>query len=122
HAYAFGMIDQWSRIGSAMPAVSNFLLSNSLTKSLIGIHHKRTLPKYAKENFKYWFKKRKSSVRFSNEKKVILWADTFNNYFHPEVAKAAVEVLEQAGFEVIVPMQHLCCGRPLYDYGMLNTA
>src|SRR5205814_5473307 len=60
HAYAFGMIDKWSQIGSAMPAFSNFLLNNSLTKSLIGIHHKRTLPKYAKESFKEWWKRRSS--------------------------------------------------------------
>ena len=53
---------------------------------------------------------------------MILWADTFNNYFQPEVAKAAVEVLEDAGFQVEVPAQDLCCGRPLYDYGMLDRA
>jgi Fe-S oxidoreductase len=122
HAYAFGMIDRWSRMGSAMPTISNFLLNNSLTKNLIGIHHKRSLPKYANESFKAWFRKRKAPLQSPAKEKVILWADTFNNYFHPEVAKAAVEVLEYAGFEVIVPIQHLCCGRPLYDYGMLNSA
>jgi Fe-S oxidoreductase len=53
---------------------------------------------------------------------VILWPDTFNNYFHPWVAEAAVDVLEAAGFEVSVPMQNLCCGRPLYDWGMLDDA
>jgi Fe-S oxidoreductase len=53
---------------------------------------------------------------------VILWADTFNNYFLPQTLVAAVEVLEAAGFNVIVPKQSLCCGRPLYDFGMLNTA
>src|SRR5438094_3180306 len=54
--------------------------------------------------------------------RVILWPDTFNNFFHPETAKAAVEVLEDAGFQVVVPDLDLCCGRPLYDYGMLDTA
>ena len=53
---------------------------------------------------------------------MILWADTFNNHFTPAVAKAAVEVLEHAGYQVRVPAQSLCCGRPLYDYGMLDTA
>jgi FAD/FMN-containing dehydrogenase/Fe-S oxidoreductase len=53
---------------------------------------------------------------------VLLWPDTFNNYFHPGTAKAAVEVLEAAGFRVIVPKAHLCCGRPLYDHGMLDRA
>jgi Fe-S oxidoreductase len=53
---------------------------------------------------------------------VILWADTFNNYFNPHTAQAAVEVLEAAGFRVEVPTANLCCGRPLYDWGMLDEA
>jgi Fe-S oxidoreductase len=53
---------------------------------------------------------------------VILWPDTFNDNFFPHTAQAATEVLERAGFHVHVPQQHLCCGRPLYDYGMLDTA
>jgi len=53
---------------------------------------------------------------------VILWPDTFNDHFHPETAIAAVEVLEAAGCTVVVPTGNLCCGRPLYDYGMLETA
>ncbi len=53
---------------------------------------------------------------------MILWADTFNNYFHPHVAQAAVEVLEHAGYQVWVPQASLCCGRPLYDFGMLDDA
>jgi Fe-S oxidoreductase len=53
---------------------------------------------------------------------VILWADTFNNYFHPQTSEAAYEVLTHAGFEVRVPAGHLCCGRPLYDFGMIDRA
>jgi Fe-S oxidoreductase len=52
----------------------------------------------------------------------MLWPDTFNNYFHPETAIAAVEVLEAAGYRVILPQRHVCCGRPLYDFGMLDRA
>ncbi|HXG63739.1 MAG TPA: FAD-linked oxidase C-terminal domain-containing protein, partial [Blastocatellia bacterium] len=54
--------------------------------------------------------------------RVLLWPDTFNNYFHPETAMAAVEVLEAAGYRVELPQESLCCGRPLYDYGMLDLA
>ncbi|HEX5273736.1 MAG TPA: FAD-binding and (Fe-S)-binding domain-containing protein [Candidatus Rubrimentiphilum sp.] len=53
---------------------------------------------------------------------VILWADTWNNYFHPQTLEAAVEVLEDAGFDVVLPPRQICCGRPLYDYGMLERA
>ena len=54
--------------------------------------------------------------------RVMLWADTFNNFFHPEVAQAAVEVLEDGGLPGGVQAEKLCCGRPLYDYGMLDLA
>jgi len=53
---------------------------------------------------------------------VLLWPDTFNNYFRPATARAAVEVLETAGYRVLVPRAPLCCGRPLYDFGMLDRA
>jgi len=53
---------------------------------------------------------------------VIVWADTFTNHFEPEVGVAVVEALEEAGFHVTIPGGHLCCGRPLYDYGMLDLA
>ena len=56
------------------------------------------------------------------DRAVLLWPDTFNNHFHPQTPRAAVEVLEDAGFQVIVPDKSLCCGRPLYDFGMLQTA
>ena len=53
---------------------------------------------------------------------VLLWPDTFTNYFRPSIARAATEVLEAAGFHVRVPKPYLCCGRPLYDHGMLDRA
>jgi Fe-S oxidoreductase len=53
---------------------------------------------------------------------VVLWPDTFNNYFLPNTAKAAVDVLENVGFRVELPQGNLCCGRPLYDFGMLDRA
>jgi Fe-S oxidoreductase len=53
---------------------------------------------------------------------VILWPDTFNNYFHTAPGEAAYEVLKAAGFNVSVPAGHFCCGRPLYDFGMIDRA
>lgn len=54
--------------------------------------------------------------------RVLLWPDTFNNHFHPQTLAAAAEVLEAAGCDIVVPEPPLCCGRPLYDFGMLDTA
>jgi Fe-S oxidoreductase len=53
---------------------------------------------------------------------VILWPDTFSNYFHPEVAQAAVTVLERAGFQVEVPTRPMCCGLTWISTGQLGMA
>ncbi len=124
YAYASGLIYWWSRVAAHMPATANFFTQtpglSSLTKLAAGYSQKRHIPPFAPETFKAWFAKR--PVRNAGKPPVILWADTFNNHFTPAVAKAAVEVLEHAGYQVRVPQQSLCCGRPLYDYGMLDTA
>ncbi|MGA8042136.1 MAG: FAD-binding and (Fe-S)-binding domain-containing protein [Terracidiphilus sp.] len=53
---------------------------------------------------------------------VVLWPDTWNNYYHPQTLAAAEKVLTEAGFRVEVPRGHICCGRPLYDFGLLDAA
>jgi Fe-S oxidoreductase len=52
----------------------------------------------------------------------LLWPDTWNNYYHPQTLAAAERLLTQAGFRVEVPRGHICCGRPLYDFGLLGAA
>jgi Fe-S oxidoreductase len=124
HAYAMGGIYWWSRLASLMPGLVNFVgrapLLGDVVKWLGGIAPSRQMPQFAEETFKAWWARR--APRNLDRPEVILWADTFNNHFHPEVPKAAVEVLEAAGYQVIVPCQSLCCGRPLYDFGFLDTA
>jgi FAD/FMN-containing dehydrogenase/Fe-S oxidoreductase len=123
-AYVFGWIYWWSRVASVMPGVANFFMHapviNSAIKAMAGIAPQRTMPKFAKQSFKTWFHKREKKQE--NKPQVILWADTFNNFFLPETLVAGLEVLEAAGYEVITPKKPLCCGRPLYDFGMLATA
>jgi Fe-S oxidoreductase len=80
------------------------------------------MPAFARKTFKTWFRERKRNRDDSHKPTVVLWPDTFNNYFFPHTAKAAVEVLESAGYHVEVPQRSLCCGRPLYDYGFLDQA
>ncbi|HZP21844.1 MAG TPA: FAD-linked oxidase C-terminal domain-containing protein [Terriglobales bacterium] len=124
HAYAFGWIDRWARLASLAPGLVNLFTQlpglSAIAKKTAGMPLERQIPAFAPETFKAWFRKR--GVRNQGQPKVILWADTFNNYFLPETAQAAVEVLEHFGFQVTVPQQHLCCGRPLYDYGFLDRA
>jgi FAD/FMN-containing dehydrogenase/Fe-S oxidoreductase len=122
--YAFGQIDRWARLASAWPSLANLAvrapLLKDVAKSALGVSPKRDLPAFAKQNFRRWFTKRKPKI--SAGPAVILWPDTFNNYFHPETAIAAVEVLEAAGWQVGLPNANVCCGRPLYDFGMLDRA
>ncbi|HKR84157.1 MAG TPA: FAD-linked oxidase C-terminal domain-containing protein, partial [Terriglobales bacterium] len=124
YAYAFGWVDKWARLASRAPGLANLFTQlpglRAMAKMAAGVPQERQIPAFAAQTFKDWFRKRRP--RPGSGPKVLLWADTFNNYFMPETAEAAVEVLEHAGCEVVVLGQHLCCGRPLYDYGFLDMA
>jgi Fe-S oxidoreductase len=124
HAYAFGWIDKWARLASISPGLTNLFTQlpglRDIAKMIVGVPRQREIPAFAPQTFQSWFRGRKAHP--SAGPKVLLWADTFNNYFMPETARAAVEVLEHAGCKVEVLNQHLCCGRPLYDYGFLDMA
>jgi Fe-S oxidoreductase len=123
-AYAFGKIDVWARLASHMPGLINLStqlpLLRDVSKLVAGIPKERSIPAFAPQTFRQWFRRRQPVNRELSL--VLLWPDTFNNYFLPDTAKAAVEVLESAGYRVVLPKAKLCCGRPLYDWGMLDRA
>ncbi len=123
-AYAFANIDLWARFASKMPLLANLPtqlpLLRDLAKWAVGMPQQRKIPTFASQTFRSWFAKR--GAQSVEGPTVLLWPDTFNNYFLPDTAKAAVEVLEAAGFKVQIPGRILCCGRPLYDFGMLDRA
>jgi FAD/FMN-containing dehydrogenase/Fe-S oxidoreductase len=122
-AYAFGNIDFWARLASHAPGLVNVTTQlpflREIAKLAAGIPLQRSIPAFAPQTFKNWFRRRRPKRAGPP---VLLWPDTFNNHFLPATAKAAVEVLEAAGFRVILPQANLCCGRPLYDFGMLDRA
>jgi Fe-S oxidoreductase len=123
-AYAMGWIFRWTRLARLAPGLMNFLSGapgfSYAAKLLGGIAQERKLPKFARQSFVEWFRLRPALS--PDKPPVILWPDTFSNNFHPHIAQAAVEVLEHAGYRVTIPEASLCCGRPLYDFGMLETA
>jgi len=119
-AYALGLIMHWTRLASRAPRLANTLAGSRLGKRLAGIAPQRSLPQVADEPFTGWFARREAPA--AEGRRVILWPDTFTNYFEPSVGRAAVEVLEAAGCAVELPRGALCCGRPLYDFGMLKQA
>jgi FAD/FMN-containing dehydrogenase/Fe-S oxidoreductase len=135
HAWLFGMIDRWAHLASFFPGIANFLTQapgfNRLVHAFLHVPQARALPRFAGRTFQRSMREQtdalpveSTSTPASAEKSrsVILWPDTFTNYFHPEIGHAAVEVLQRAGLHVVVPQSHLCCGRPLYDFGMLSRA
>ncbi|MGD9734610.1 MAG: FAD-binding and (Fe-S)-binding domain-containing protein [Solirubrobacterales bacterium] len=123
-AYSMGLIMFHARLASLAPRLANALTHapglSRLIKRAGGLSPGRELPPFAHQTFKQWFAAR-GAVNPQGDP-MVLFPDTFNNFLHPETMKAATEVLEAAGFRVIVPEPALCCGRPLYDYGMLDTA
>jgi Fe-S oxidoreductase len=123
-AYAFGWIDRWARLASFVPGLVNAFAASTgggaLLRSLAHIPQERSLPRFAPQTFRARFRKRSGGS--ATGMRVLLWPDTFNDNFHPDTAMAAVEVLEAAGCAVALPRGHLCCGRPLYEWGMLDHA
>jgi Fe-S oxidoreductase len=120
-AYAMGLIPWWARLAKRAPRLANALGGSALGKVAAGVAPERTPPQFARSTFREWFDAHEPPPADGRDE-VVLWPDTFTNHFHPEIGKAAVEVLEHAGFAVKVPGHAFCCGRPLYDFGMLTLA
>jgi FAD/FMN-containing dehydrogenase/Fe-S oxidoreductase len=125
YAYTFGLIDQAARVGSRIPELVNFIsrtpgLSHG-AKLAAGMARERQIPQFAPVTLQQWFRQR-GGTRNPSGPRVVLWPDTFNNHFHTDVGVACVEAIESAGWQVVMPPGHVCCGRPLYDYGFLGLA
>jgi len=114
--YLFGFADRLAHFGSFAPALTNALLTGSLTgpmvKRIAGVARQRELPRLATQTYQRDRLARREAP--SPGRPVLLWPDTWNNYYHPHTLAA--------GFQVQVPDGHICCGRPLYDFGFLSQA
>ena len=123
HRRLFGEIGALAPLASMFSPLSNWAVNNTLSKWIaektIGVDRRRDMPTFVRPTYEQWFRKRRS--RHTSDKKVVLFPDTFMNYSEPAIGKAAVEVLEACGFEVILPKKR-CCGRPLISEGMLDRA
>ncbi|MFD8494279.1 FAD-binding and (Fe-S)-binding domain-containing protein [Amycolatopsis sp. NPDC059657] len=119
--YSMGWLPLWLRLAGRMPRIANAVtkvLSKPL-KRLGGIAAERDLPTFAKP-FTY---RREDLKRWATgERRVVLWPDSFNNHFTPEVLDAAAEVLTAAGYEVVIPDRAVCCGLTWVSTGQLDMA
>ena len=118
-------VDRLGRLGCTMPGLANFFLKSGSVRhifgKLSGFTTQRPLPPFASARFDRWFARR-PEFRGAYRGKVILWDDTFARYHEPEIGRAAVAVLEAAGFEVTLPARRKCCGRPAFSQGNLGEA
>jgi FAD/FMN-containing dehydrogenase/Fe-S oxidoreductase len=116
-------IDSAGRFGSKVPGLTNLVIRSALFRNtvgrLLGLSRERPLPAFAKMRFDRWFAKRKNTP-VATRGRVVLWDDTFVRYYEPDIGKAAVTVLEAAGFEVVLPARRKCCGRPAFSAGNLD--
>ena len=116
-------LDLIERIGSAFPRLANSFLSsrsvNHLAAKLFGLAPERPPLKFAPQRFDRWFARRQNT-HFPHRGQVILWDDTFVRYHEPHIGKAAVAVLEAAGYAVSLVKNRKCCGRPAFSVGNLD--
>jgi FAD/FMN-containing dehydrogenase/Fe-S oxidoreductase len=115
-AWSMGRIGEWAPLASRFSGIANAFAQTSFLKRVAGVAPGSTLPKFAPRTFRSQFRTN------GKGEPVVLFDDTFNNYFRPDTAAAAHEVLARGGCRVELPAQRVCCGRPYYDYGMLEQA
>jgi Fe-S oxidoreductase len=124
--YSMGWLPLWARLAGRAPGLVNRVTASpglsALLKRAGGIAPEREIPQFAAEPFTRWWRRRPAARSVAPRGPVLLWPDTFNNSFHPGVARAAVAVLEAAGFEVHVPAEPVCCGLTWVSTGQLVTA
>jgi FAD/FMN-containing dehydrogenase/Fe-S oxidoreductase len=132
-ADSMGRIGEWAPRAARFPrlvnAAARLPLVSALVKSAGGIAQQRSLPRFAARSFCSQFEAiqrgRRDPARAGGARRgdaVLLFPDTFSNYFRPQTAIAAMRVLEASGARVDLPRERLCCGRPYYDFGMLDKA
>ncbi|HEX5237622.1 MAG TPA: FAD-binding and (Fe-S)-binding domain-containing protein [Sphingomicrobium sp.] len=118
-AYSMGLIARWAGLAAYAPALVNSVAKTGIAKWIAGVDRNARLPCFASRTFRSWFRERTKGM---GGERLVLWPDTFNNNFRPRTLIAATQLLARAGFELVIPSEPLCCGRPLYDWGFLKTA
>ncbi|MFJ8098496.1 FAD-binding and (Fe-S)-binding domain-containing protein [Streptomyces griseofuscus] len=125
--YSMGWLPLWARLSRLSPRWVNAALHAPgvavIGKRLAGVAAERDAPAFAEEPFvRWWASRGLPQPDPADRRTVVLWPDTFSNTLHPNVAKSAVRVLEDAGFHVAVPTRTVCCGLTWISTGQLATA
>jgi FAD/FMN-containing dehydrogenase/Fe-S oxidoreductase len=114
-----------TRTAGALNTVTGTRLGSRVATLAAGLED-RPVPVFAVETLQQWWSQRTPGAadahRPATRGSVLLWPDTFTNYFHPEVGRDAVSVLEAAGWDVRIPTEPLCCGLTWISTGQLGVA
>ncbi|GIW88016.1 MAG: oxidoreductase [Isosphaeraceae bacterium] len=110
-----------SPLAPLVNALGGFAPNRWLLEKLAGIDRRRRLPRFARPTFRGWFNRHQPTPPAGSRGRVILFDDCFTNYHAPEVGRAAVRVIEAAGYEVELA-GGVCCGRPAASKGLLDVA
>ncbi|BCL26161.1 FAD-binding and (Fe-S)-binding domain-containing protein [Streptomyces aurantiacus] len=124
--YSMGWLPAVARAVALAPRTVNALSSvpwvARAAKALGGVAPERSVPVFAEQRFTDWWRERGGPRGDGHRGEVVVWPDTFTDHFHPAIGKAAVEVLEAAGFRVKVPDAAVCCGLTWISTGQLTVA
>jgi FAD/FMN-containing dehydrogenase/Fe-S oxidoreductase len=122
-AKLMGNVFRLNPLGAAAAPLANATLRSGLFKWLLekaaGIDRRRTLPTFAFDHLRKWFKRHPVDPRAGTRGTVALLDDCFTTYNTPEVGRAAVKVLEASGYKVEL-LGLRCCGRPAISKGLLT--
>jgi Fe-S oxidoreductase len=126
-ALVFGHVRSLNRLGAAMAPLSNWVAGSppvrAVVERLAGIDRRRALPQFERETLQRWFARREplAPVAGAQRGPVVFLADSFASYTEPEIGRAAIELLELAGWDVQLA-GNVCCGRALISKGLLDDA
>ncbi len=123
-ARLLGHIHDLSVVASPVARLVNPWLGRSwvraLNERLLGLDRRRALPRWATRTLRSHWRARPRPAA-GNGPSAVLFADTFTNYYHPEIGMAAAAVCDRAGVGVALGPD-VCCGRPLISQGLLREA
>jgi FAD/FMN-containing dehydrogenase/Fe-S oxidoreductase len=102
-------------------AIANGILTRKFFRSFMGFHPKRSLPQFAKVNLRNWFSGHQAHPNAGQHGRVKFFCDEFTSYTEPKVGIAAIELLEQLGWQVELA-DLIESGRAAISKGLLRNA
>lgn len=126
-SWLFAHISQFNRLGQPFAPVTNLVLAGParLAMQLLGVHPERRMPMLASQPFSRWYSRHHNDHKEEKpetRRELVFFHDTFMEHNDPDVGKAAVRILEFAGYKPIILKERKCCGRPAVSKGLLDDA